>query len=148
MCRYQEYTEEFRDIAKGKSKESLPTGPITLLNQRPVSEDVRDTCVLATTRASWCDDITYVARSPSQLIAAMSFSHCGRMQLQYVTYCQYAAYCHCSAYEPASYNLNQPCHFYNAFPKGCRCDVAIRCQCGAYCHVLLVACPLQDVIIR
>ncbi|XP_075982384.1 protein kinase C and casein kinase substrate in neurons protein Synd isoform X2 [Anticarsia gemmatalis] len=34
-----EYTEEFRDIAKGKSKESLPTGPITLLNQRPVSED-------------------------------------------------------------------------------------------------------------
>lgn len=36
----QEYTEEFRDIAKGKSKESLPTGPITLLNQRPVSEDV------------------------------------------------------------------------------------------------------------
>ncbi|CAH2055655.1 unnamed protein product, partial [Iphiclides podalirius] len=35
----QEYTEEFRDIAKGKSKESLPTGPITLLNQRPVSED-------------------------------------------------------------------------------------------------------------
>lgn len=37
----QEYTEEFRDIAKGKSKESLPTGPITLLNQRPVSEDVR-----------------------------------------------------------------------------------------------------------
>ncbi|CAG4990361.1 unnamed protein product [Colias eurytheme] len=36
---YLEYTEEFRDIAKGKSKESLPTGPITLLNQRPVSED-------------------------------------------------------------------------------------------------------------
>lgn len=40
--REQEYTEEFRDIAKGKSKESLPTGPITLLNQRPVSEDVRE----------------------------------------------------------------------------------------------------------
>ncbi|XP_037303488.1 protein kinase C and casein kinase substrate in neurons protein 1 isoform X2 [Manduca sexta] len=36
---FEEYTEEFRDIAKGKSKESLPTGPITLLNQRPVSED-------------------------------------------------------------------------------------------------------------
>ncbi|XP_064074592.1 protein kinase C and casein kinase substrate in neurons protein 2 isoform X2 [Vanessa tameamea] len=36
---FMEYTEEFRDIAKGKSKESLPTGPITLLNQRPVSED-------------------------------------------------------------------------------------------------------------
>ncbi|KPJ06998.1 Antigen EG13 [Papilio machaon] len=36
---HKEYTEEFRDIAKGKSKESLPTGPITLLNQRPVSED-------------------------------------------------------------------------------------------------------------
>ncbi|GBP40926.1 Protein kinase C and casein kinase substrate in neurons protein 2 [Eumeta japonica] len=35
----QEYTEEFRDIAKGKSKESLPTGPITLLHQRPVGED-------------------------------------------------------------------------------------------------------------
>ncbi|XP_063622818.1 protein kinase C and casein kinase substrate in neurons protein 1 isoform X2 [Cydia splendana] len=35
---FEEYTEEFREIAKGK-KESLPTAPITLLNQRPVSED-------------------------------------------------------------------------------------------------------------
>ncbi|KAH9641831.1 hypothetical protein HF086_001547 [Spodoptera exigua] len=47
----QEYTEEFRDIAKGKSKESLPTGPITLLNQRPVSEDVCSTTFFTTTLA-------------------------------------------------------------------------------------------------
>lgn len=37
----KEYTEEFRDIAKGnKSKEALPAAPITLINQRPVAEDV------------------------------------------------------------------------------------------------------------
>lgn len=37
----QDYTEEFRDIAKGsKSKEALPAGSITLINQRPVGEDV------------------------------------------------------------------------------------------------------------
>ncbi|XP_053954436.1 protein kinase C and casein kinase substrate in neurons protein 1 isoform X1 [Anastrepha ludens] len=37
---FLEYTEEFRDIAKGsKSKEALPAAPITLINQRPVSED-------------------------------------------------------------------------------------------------------------
>lgn len=37
----QEYTEEFRDIAKGiKSKEALPAAPITLIHQRPVAEDV------------------------------------------------------------------------------------------------------------
>ncbi|XP_012159851.1 protein kinase C and casein kinase substrate in neurons protein 2 isoform X3 [Ceratitis capitata] len=37
---FVEYTEEFRDIAKGsKSKEALPAAPITLINQRPVSED-------------------------------------------------------------------------------------------------------------
>lgn len=36
----QDYTEEFRDITKGaKSKESLPAGSITLINQRPVGED-------------------------------------------------------------------------------------------------------------
>lgn len=38
---FQEYTEEFRDIAKGsKSKEALPAAPITLINQRPVNEDL------------------------------------------------------------------------------------------------------------
>lgn len=38
--RLQEYTEEFRDIAKGnKSKEALPAAPITLINQRPVAEE-------------------------------------------------------------------------------------------------------------
>ena len=37
-CFVQEYTEEFRDISKGKSKESVPTG-IMLINQRPVGED-------------------------------------------------------------------------------------------------------------
>lgn len=37
----QDYTEEFRDITKGsKSKEALPAGSITLINQRPVGEDV------------------------------------------------------------------------------------------------------------
>ncbi|XP_037933901.1 antigen EM13-like [Teleopsis dalmanni] len=38
-----EYTEEFRDIAKGsKSKEALPAAPIMLINQRPVAEDVHE----------------------------------------------------------------------------------------------------------
>jgi hypothetical protein len=37
----QDYTEEFRDITKGsKSKEALPAGSITLINQRPVGEDL------------------------------------------------------------------------------------------------------------
>lgn len=37
----QEYTEEFRDIAKGnKSKEALPAAPITLIHQRPVGEEL------------------------------------------------------------------------------------------------------------
>ncbi|KAH8366896.1 hypothetical protein KR200_010792 [Drosophila serrata] len=41
---FVEYTEEFRDIAKGnKSKEALPAAPITLINQRPVAEDVHHT---------------------------------------------------------------------------------------------------------
>jgi protein kinase C and casein kinase substrate in neurons protein len=38
-----EYTEEFRDIAKGiKSKEALPAAPITLIHQRPVAEDLHE----------------------------------------------------------------------------------------------------------
>ncbi|KAL5278969.1 PACSIN3 family protein [Megaselia abdita] len=38
---FVEYTEEFRDIAKGsRTKEALPTAPITLINQRPVGEDL------------------------------------------------------------------------------------------------------------
>lgn len=36
----QDYTEEFRDISKGKSKESLPAGSITLINQRPVGDEL------------------------------------------------------------------------------------------------------------
>lgn len=41
LCAEQEYTEEFRDITKGtKSKESLPVAPITLINQRPVGDDL------------------------------------------------------------------------------------------------------------
>lgn len=37
----QDYTEEFREIAKGnKSKEAIPVGSITLINQRPVGEDL------------------------------------------------------------------------------------------------------------
>ncbi|KAM7356099.1 protein kinase C and casein kinase substrate in neurons protein Synd isoform 1-T1 [Cochliomyia hominivorax] len=40
---FVEYTEEFRDIAKGsKSKEALPAAPITLINQRPVNEDLHE----------------------------------------------------------------------------------------------------------
>ncbi|XP_016836499.1 protein kinase C and casein kinase substrate in neurons protein 1 isoform X2 [Nasonia vitripennis] len=40
---FEDYTEEFRDITKGsKSKEALPTGAITLINQRPVGEDLHD----------------------------------------------------------------------------------------------------------
>ncbi|XP_023172842.2 protein kinase C and casein kinase substrate in neurons protein 1 isoform X1 [Drosophila hydei] len=40
---FVEYTEEFRDIAKGnKSKEALPAAAITLINQRPVAEDVHE----------------------------------------------------------------------------------------------------------
>ncbi|CAG9762904.1 unnamed protein product [Ceutorhynchus assimilis] len=38
---FEDYTEEFRDIHKGKSKDSATTG-ITLINQRPVGEDLHD----------------------------------------------------------------------------------------------------------
>ncbi|VEN51929.1 unnamed protein product [Callosobruchus maculatus] len=38
---FEDYTEEFRDIHKGKSKDSSPSG-ITLINQRPVGEDLHD----------------------------------------------------------------------------------------------------------
>ncbi|XP_060532593.1 protein kinase C and casein kinase substrate in neurons protein 1 isoform X1 [Cylas formicarius] len=38
---FEDYTEEFRDIHKGKSKDSAPTG-ITLIHQRPVGEDLHD----------------------------------------------------------------------------------------------------------
>ncbi|XP_018903485.2 protein kinase C and casein kinase substrate in neurons protein 1 isoform X2 [Bemisia tabaci] len=37
---FEDYTEEFRDISKGKVKESIPAGSITLINQRPVGEDL------------------------------------------------------------------------------------------------------------
>ncbi|XP_063237278.1 protein kinase C and casein kinase substrate in neurons protein 1 isoform X1 [Bacillus rossius redtenbacheri] len=37
---FEEYTEEFRDIAKGKSKEAIPG--IMLINQRPVGEDLHE----------------------------------------------------------------------------------------------------------
>jgi len=37
---FEEYTEEFRDIAKGRSKEAIPG--IMLINQRPVGEDVHE----------------------------------------------------------------------------------------------------------
>jgi hypothetical protein len=35
----KEYSEEFRDITKARVKESVPTGGITLLTQKSVSED-------------------------------------------------------------------------------------------------------------
>ncbi|XP_045479431.1 protein kinase C and casein kinase substrate in neurons protein 1 isoform X2 [Harmonia axyridis] len=38
---FEEYTEEFRDIHKGKSKDA-PAGGIMLINQRPVGEDVHE----------------------------------------------------------------------------------------------------------
>ncbi|KAJ8966669.1 hypothetical protein NQ317_007875 [Molorchus minor] len=36
---FEDYIEEFRDIHKGKSKDSSPSG-ITLIHQRPVGEDL------------------------------------------------------------------------------------------------------------
>ncbi|KAL6256893.1 protein kinase C and casein kinase substrate in neurons protein 2 isoform X2 [Pogonomyrmex barbatus] len=40
---FEDYTEEFREITKGsKSKEALPAGSITLINQRPVGEDLHE----------------------------------------------------------------------------------------------------------
>ncbi|XP_078036261.1 protein kinase C and casein kinase substrate in neurons protein Synd isoform X5 [Augochlora pura] len=40
---FEDYTEEFRDITKGtKSKEALPAGSITLINQRSVGEDLHE----------------------------------------------------------------------------------------------------------
>ncbi|CAH1110882.1 unnamed protein product [Psylliodes chrysocephalus] len=38
---FEDYAEEFRDIHKGKSKDSSPSG-ITLIHQRPVGEDLHD----------------------------------------------------------------------------------------------------------
>lgn len=48
MCIHfiQDYTEEFRDISKGKVKESIPAGSITLINQRPVGEDLPHVCFI------------------------------------------------------------------------------------------------------
>ncbi|XP_065333476.1 protein kinase C and casein kinase II substrate protein 3 isoform X4 [Cloeon dipterum] len=37
---FEDYTEEFRDISRGKGKDGLPAGQITLIHQRSVSEDV------------------------------------------------------------------------------------------------------------
>lgn len=40
---FEDYSEEFRDITKGsKLKEALPAGSITLINQRPVGEDLHE----------------------------------------------------------------------------------------------------------
>lgn len=36
----KDYSEEFRDITKLRTKESVPTGGITLLTQKPVSDDL------------------------------------------------------------------------------------------------------------
>jgi len=40
--KFQEYSEEFRDIGgvKGKGKAQLPEGAITLINQRIVTDDL------------------------------------------------------------------------------------------------------------
>lgn len=49
----QDYTEEFREITKGsKSKEALPAGSITLINQRPVGEDLHVKFCLHVTHTS------------------------------------------------------------------------------------------------
>ncbi|CAF4762867.1 unnamed protein product [Pieris macdunnoughi] len=63
---FEEYTEEFRDIAKGKSKESLPTGPITLLNQRPVSEDELPPITNNKVKANHTEPVVQVNNAPSQ----------------------------------------------------------------------------------
>lgn len=48
----QDYTEEFRDITKGsKSKEALPAGSITLINQRPVGEDLHVNFFISITKS-------------------------------------------------------------------------------------------------
>lgn len=60
----QEYTEEFRDIAKGiKSKEALPAAPITLIHQRSVNEDLH---VIA-----W-----FLLAFPSAIISFILISYC------------------------------------------------------------------------
>lgn len=51
----QDYTEEFREITKGsKSKEALPAGSITLINQRPVGEDLH---------VKFCLHVTHIYRA-------------------------------------------------------------------------------------
>ncbi|CAG7721134.1 unnamed protein product [Allacma fusca] len=37
---FEDYSEEFRDITKGRIKDSVPTGGITLLTQKPVSDEL------------------------------------------------------------------------------------------------------------
>lgn len=44
LCHIQDYTEELREIAKAKLKDTLPASSITLINQRPVSEDLHVNC--------------------------------------------------------------------------------------------------------
>ncbi|XP_052129808.1 protein kinase C and casein kinase substrate in neurons protein 1 isoform X2 [Frankliniella occidentalis] len=39
---FEDYTEELREIAKAKLKDTLPASSITLINQRPVSEDLHE----------------------------------------------------------------------------------------------------------
>lgn len=36
----KDYSEEFRDITKSRIKDSVPSGGITLLTQKPVSDDL------------------------------------------------------------------------------------------------------------
>jgi hypothetical protein len=36
----KDYSEEFRDITKGRIKDTVPTGGIMLLTQKPVSDDL------------------------------------------------------------------------------------------------------------
>jgi hypothetical protein len=51
----QEYTEEFRDIAKGRSKEAIPG--IMLINQRPVGEDLHVTGLSILLLQYFCNEV-------------------------------------------------------------------------------------------
>lgn len=71
----QDYTEEFREITKGsKSKEALPAGSITLINQRPVGEDLH---------VKFCLHVTHTSR-------LNRFQHNTRIQDRLLYLCQRA----------------------------------------------------------
>jgi len=49
----KDYSEEFRDITKGRIKDTVPTGGIMLLTQKPVSDDLPVRSVLSLWGSTW-----------------------------------------------------------------------------------------------